>query len=197
MTIYTLAPVKIVSSRNRNRLRKEAYMLRKKFELEYEKMFPIMEFLELIMPQVDPEFVVVPEEDSNLLGRAAETIPELHMIRVKQSIYDAACAGRYWARLVMAHELGHYLCHGADNVAYAYPAPGEQLPPDIDAERQADIFAAELLVPVNLIDEPSDYLVSKHFGVPKGVARTQMGQARRVRKRHQYRAQRRKSKENG
>lgn len=159
-------------------------MLRKKFELEYEKMFPIMEFLELIMPQVDPEFVVVPEEDSNLLGRAAETIPELHMIRVKQSIYDAACAGRYWARLVMAHELGHYLCHGADNVAYAYPAPGEQLPPDIDAERQADIFAAELLAPVHLITEPSDYLVSKHYGVPRSVARIQMNQVKKIRRRH-------------
>ena len=172
-------------------------MLRKRFELEHDKMFPIMEFLELIMPKIDPEFVVVPVEDSDLPGRAAETIPELHMIRVKQSIYDAACAGGYWARLVMAHELGHYLCHGDDNVAYAYPVSGEQLPPDIDAERQADIFAAELLVPVNLIDEPSEFLVSKHFGVPKGVARTQIGQAKRVQKRHQYRAKKRRSKENG
>lgn len=170
-------------------------MLRKRFELEYEKAFPIMEFLEFVMPKIDPEFILVPEEDPDLLGRAAETIPELHMIRVKQSIYDAACRGRYWARIVMAHELGHYLFHGDENVAYAHPAPGERLPDEIDAEKQADIFAAELLVPVHLIDETSEYLVSKHFGVTKGIARIQMGQARRVRKRHQHRTAQRRAKE--
>ena len=118
------------------------------------------------------------------------------MIRVKQSVYDAACQGSYWARTVMAHELGHYVLHGEDTVAYAHEAPGERVPDDINAERQADIFAAELLAPVHLVDETSDYLVSKHFGITRGMARSQMNQVRRVQKRHQRKHQRKK-KENG
>ena len=177
-------------------MRTEAYMLRKKFGLDKVKAFPIMEFLEFIMPQIDPEFMVVPVEDNELPGRAAETVPDEHVIRVKQSVYDGACQGFFWARLVMAHELGHYLLHGEENVVYACPAPGEQIPNEINPEYQADIFSLELLAPVHLIDEPSEYLVSKHFGVSRGVARAQMNQARRVEKRHQRKRQHRK-KENG
>lgn len=162
--------VKVVSERNRNRLRKEAFLLRKRFGLEQVKQFPIMEFLELIMPRVDPAFMVIPVEDNELVGRAAETIPEQHTIRVKQSIYDAACDGSYWARSVMAHELGHYICHSGDPVAYAFPALGERVPREVDPEWQANTFAAELLAPVHLIDEANEFLISRHFGVPKGTA---------------------------
>lgn len=188
--------IKIVSSRNRKRLRKEAYILRMRFGLDKVKKFPVMEFLELAMPQIDEEFMLVPVEDDELKGRAAETIPTEHVIRVKQSVYDAACQGSYWARTVMAHELGHYMLHGEETVAYAHAAPGERIPDEINAERQADIFAAELLAPVHLVDETSDYLVSKHFGITLGMARSQMNQLRRVQKRHQSN-NRRKKKENG
>lgn len=195
-TIGTSNLIKIVSSRNRKRLRKEAYMLRMRFGLDKIKKFPVMEFLELIMLQIDEEFMLVPVEDDDLKGRAAETIPAEHMIRVKQSVYDAACQGSYWARTVMAHELGHYVLHGEETVAYAHGAPDERVPDEINAERQADIFAAELLAPVHLVDETSDYLVSKHFGITRGMARSQMNQVRRVQKRHQQKHQRKK-KENG
>lgn len=167
-----------------------------RFGLDKVKKFPVVEFLELVMPQIDEEFTLVLVEDDELMGRAAETIPVEHMIRVKQSVYDAACQGSYWARTVMAHELGHYVLHGEDTVAYAHEAPGERVPDDINAERQADIFAAELLAPVHLVDETSDYLVSKHFGITRGMARSQMNQVRRVQKRHQRKHQRKK-KENG
>lgn len=171
-------------------------MLRKKFGFDKVKKFPIMEFLEIIMPQIDPQFMVVPVEDHELPGRAAETIPDDHVIRVKQSVYDAACEDSFMARLIMAHELGHYVLHGEDNVAYAHSAPGESIPNEVNAEWQADIFSMELLAPVHLIDETSEYLVSRHFVVSRGVARGQMNQARRVEKRHQRKHQRKK-KENG
>ena len=171
-------------------------MLRMRFGLDKVKKFPVMEFLELVMPQIDEEFILLPVVDDELKGRAAETIPAEHMIRVKQSVYDAACQGSYWARTVMAHELGHYMLHGEETVAYAHAAPGERIPDEINAERQADIFAAELLAPVHLVDETSDYLISKHFGITLGMARSQMNQVRRVQKRHQSKNQHKK-KENG
>lgn len=178
-------PVRTAPEKKRNQLRKEAYLIRKKFGLEKTKLFPIMPFLELVLPQIDSQFALELVEDNELLGRAAETFPEQHLIRVKQSVYDGACLGHYWARSVMAHELGHYLCHSDLTPVYAYPAYGERIPKEIDPEYQADVFAAELLAPVNLIDESSEYLVSKHFGVPKSIARIQMNQSNKVQKRHQ------------
>lgn len=186
--------IKVVPQKSRNQLRTAAYMLRKKFGLEKEKMFPIVWFLEFIMPQVDPMFTLDPVEDDELRGRAAETIPTLHTIRIKQSIYNAACAGNHWARFVLAHELGHYIFHSTENVAYALSDPNEKIPRSIDPEKQADDFADELLVPVNLINEPTEYLVSKHFGVPRGTARIQMGQVARIAKRHQRKKQFRQKK---
>lgn len=185
-------PVKTVAPMNRNQIRKQAYLLRKKFGLEKEKPFPIMRFLELIMPQIDAQFSLEPVEDSALRGRAAETIPEQHLIRVKESVYDGACKGMYWARSVMAHELGHYLFHADGHIAYAYPALGERIPNNINPEWQADIFAAELLAPVHLIDPEngcSDFFVQKQFGVPRRTALAQIRQAQAIR-RHRHRKRR-------
>lgn len=77
-----------------------------RFGLDKVKKFPVMEFLELAMPQIDEEFMLVPVEDDELKGRAAETIPTEHVIRVKQSVYDAACQGSYWAERSWRMNLG-------------------------------------------------------------------------------------------
>lgn len=179
--------VRIATPKNRNSIRKDTFRIRQKFGFSNTKCFPIMSFLEHIMPQIDPEFQVCPVSDNKLLGRAAETIPELHLINVKESVYDAACAGHHWARTVMAHELGHYIYHNSNNVAFAYPAPQEKIPNDINPEKQADIFSSELLVPINLIQDENEYLVSKHFGVPISVAKIQIRQAQKVKRRHEKR----------
>jgi hypothetical protein len=86
----------------------------------------------------------------------------------------------------MAHELGHFLFHNSQNTAYAYMEKGSRLPSDVDPERQADIFAAELLIPLHLIGDKNVYQVQKHFGVSRSAARAQMMHATKVRKRHEH-----------
>lgn len=183
--------IKITTPKTRNRIRKDAFMLRKRFGLEKVMYFQIMPFLEFVMPQIDPEFYVHPVPDNELIGRAAETIPEAHCIVVKESVYNGACIGQIWARSIMAHELGHYLYHSSSNVAYAYPERGERVPNEVNPEKQADIFAAELLAPVNLIHDQSEYLVSKHCGIPRSIARIQMGQALAVERQREKRHRKR------
>ena len=61
---------------------------------------------------------------------------------------------------------------------------GSRLPPDVDPERQADIFAAELLIPLHLIGDKNIYPVQKHFGVSRSAAKAQMRHASKVKKRH-------------
>lgn len=183
-----LIGVRIACSKTRNQIRKYAYQLRKDLGLLQIEYFPIMQVLENILPVIDPGFCLEPVEDQDLQGRMAETIPEQKLIRVKESVYQAACAGNAWARMIMAHELGHFLLHNSQSTAYAYVERGSHLPEDIDPERQADIFAAELLIPMHLLGDKNIYQVQKHFGVSKSAAGAQMRHAAKVEKRHKRKA---------
>ena len=85
--------VRIVPPRDRRNIRKDTYELRKIMGLNEVFYFPIIEFLELVLPQIDPEFYVEPVDDDLLPGRMAETVPEDHLIRVRVYVYDAAGKG--------------------------------------------------------------------------------------------------------
>lgn len=169
--------VRIVPPRDRQSIRKDTYRLREIMRLNDSVYFPIMFFLEHVMPIAVPDFYVEPVDDSILVGRMAETVPEQHLIRVRQSVYDAACNGHPWARKIMAHELGHYIYHDAEHIAYAYPHIGEQIPKQFSPEYQADVFAAELLAPVNLIRGMNCHAVAQKCGIPVSSARGQLNQA--------------------
>ena len=179
-----LIGVRVAQSMTRNQIRKFTYQLRKELGLLQQERFPIMHILENVMPIIYPGFYINPVEDKELPGRMAETLPEDCMIRVRESVYLAACNGGAWARMIMAHELGHFLFHNTKNTAFAYTEQGCRLPPDIDPERQADIFAAELLIPYHLIGEKNIYQVQKAFGVSRSAAKAQIQHAMKVRKRH-------------
>ena len=169
--------VRIVPPRDRNSIRKDTYKLREIMGLKDDFYFPIMDFLEKIMTMVDPEFYVEPVEDEQLVGRMAETVPEQHLIRVRASVYDAACKGHPWARKIMAHEFGYYIYHDAEHLAYAYPDLGERIPKWFSPEYQAEVFAAELLAPVNLIRGMNPHAVAQKCGIPVSAARGQLNQA--------------------
>ena len=180
----SLISKRVAQARNRNQIRKYTYQLRKDLGLDQTEFFPIMRILENVLPLIYPEFYIEAVEDKDLPGRMAETTPEQWVIRVRQSVYSAACNGVAWARMIMAHELGHLLFHNTQNTTFAYVEKGSQLPPDIDPERQADIFAAELLIPYHLIRDKNVYQVKKHFGVSQSAAEAQLRQAAKVKKRH-------------
>lgn len=169
--------VRIVPPRDRKSIRKDTYMIRESMGLKNTFYFPIMKFLEGVMPLIYPEFYVEPVEDELLYGRMAETLPEQHLIRVKASVYDAACSGHPWARKIMAHELGHYLYHCTNHTAYAYPTAGERIPKQFLPEYQAEVFATELLAPLNLIRNMNPHAIAQKCGVPPGTAKEQLTQA--------------------
>lgn len=184
----SLISKRIAQSKNRNQIRKDAYQFRKNLGLHQAEYFPIMRILENVLPLVYPDFHIEAVEDNELPGRMAETTPEQSVIRVRLSVYEAACNGVAWARMIMAHELGHFLLHDSQNTTFAYIEKGSRLPPDVDPERQADIFAAELLVPYHLIKDKNVYQVKKHFGVSQSAAEAQLRQAAKVKKRHDKKA---------
>ena len=167
----------------REAIRRDTYLLRSKLGLTHTSYFPILSFLENVLPQIDPSFSLEVLDDSDLPGVYAEYIPSINVIRVKNSVYDAAVSGHWLARSTLAHELGHYYYHDEHSVRYAKFDYLEKLPPDFDPERQANIFAAELLAPINLIGGMSKEQIGKEFGVSYALAKRQQLSLIRIRKR--------------
>lgn len=175
--------VRLAYPRDRESIRRDAYLLRQKLGMVDTLYFPIMHFLEHVLPQIDLDFCLEVVEDEALPGIQAETIPHIHTIRVRKSVYEAAVAGYWWARATMAHELGHYYFHDEKNVRYAKLDPARKAPPDFDPERQANVFAAELLAPIHLIEAKSKEQIGHECGVSHTVAKYQILALERVRKR--------------
>lgn len=172
------AGAKIAPPKNRNSIRKDVSQIRRKFHIEHSDYFKIVHFLELVLREIDPIFLLDVVADRELPGRYAETIPAEHCIRVKESVYDAACAGNGWARMILAHEMGHFIYHNAGSVSYACLAPNERLKPEVDVEWQANVFAAELLAPTDQIKNYSVREIQERFGVSKSAAENQLRHAR-------------------
>lgn len=173
--------VQLACSRDRDSIRRDAYLLRAKLGLEDQLYFPIVWFLENVLPLVDPSFCLEVVEDEELPGIQAEYVPVDNTIRVKCSVYEGAVAGHWWARSTLAHELGHYYYHDEQSVRYAKRDGGAKVPADEDPERQANVFAAELLAPINLIEGMDERAIGTRCVVPYAVAKRQLQALKRVR----------------
>lgn len=174
--------VKLAYPRNKDSIRRDTYLLRRKLGLVDALYFPILHFLENVLPLTDESFCLEVVDEELMVGIQAEYVPQKNTIRVRSSVYEAAVAGYWLARFTLAHELGHYYYHDETNVRYAKLDPFGKAPPDFDPERQANVFAAELLAPIHLIEGKSQERIGKECGVSYAVAKKQLCALDRVRK---------------
>jgi hypothetical protein len=121
-------------------------------QIEPEESFPVLEFLEISLPNVLPGFDYVITDDMPH-GMEACAFPDgctEHLdgpfIKISGQVYEAAYRGEGRARFTILHECGHVLLHR--KVAVHHRAPvGADLKPFENSEWQANTFAAELLMP--------------------------------------------------
>lgn len=111
--------------------------------------FPIVDFIELALPKLIPGFYLEVCAARELDENHAVTYPNKKIIRVREDVYDGACADRGRDRLTLAHEVGHLLLHADIPLARSSSRTG--LPPYRDSEWQANCFGGELLVPADHI----------------------------------------------
>lgn len=186
--------VKLASPRDRHSIRRDVYLLRSKLGLRDILFFNIVEFLECVLPQADPSFYLEVCDDTALPGIQAEFIPASNCICVKQSVYEAAVNGHWWARSTLAHELGHYYYHDESTVRYARLDPSCKVPPDLDPERQANIFAAELLAPIHLIRGMEVREIGRRCGVSYQMAQRQLQALAKIDAHHEVKRKKRKKR---
>ena len=159
---------------SRDEIRKYVRLLKKNVGLEYELYFPILSFVENILPILIPDcqFEVVPEAEMG--NKHGETYPSKNLIRIREDIYLRAAAGEGRDRLTVAHEVGHLFLHEDDSIALCRLEPGDKLKPYEDPEWQADAFGGELLASSYLIEGMNSREVEKMCGVSAAAAKVQL-----------------------
>ncbi len=122
----------------------------------------------------DYAYEIVSDSDPLLKGKFAETFPQEQIIRIKESVYNKACEGDGLSRFTIAHELGHLFLRHKEDAPFArlmqyLPRPLETWR---DAEWQADVFAAEFLMPYEIVKEMSTQEICNSCGVSRSAAET-------------------------
>lgn len=154
--------------------------LKKRAGLEDVLYFPVLPFLENILPILIPDFQfeVLPEEEMG--NKHGETYPSKNLIRIREDVYLGAADGHGRDRLTIAHEIGHLFMHENDSIALCRLAPNEKLKPYEDPEWQANAFGGELLASSYLIRGKSIQEVSEQCGVSWDAAEIQLKAANKT-----------------
>ena len=79
----------------------------------------------------------------------ALTFPDRDEIYIRADVYDALVRGDLRARFTVVHEFAHWLLH--PDLGLARSSPGSMHQFFEDSEWQADAFAAEFLMPADLL----------------------------------------------
>ena len=159
---------------SREKIRKFTLELRKLLKLENEIYFPVIPFLEVILPTIDPnfEFHIVTGEE--LPNKYAVAYPEENLIKIREDVYERAINGVPRDRFTIAHEIGHLILHTDNRIALARDMDMVNIPSYRDPEWQANTFAGELLVPYELTMDMSLKEIEINCGVSKYVAKIQI-----------------------
>ena len=152
------------------KIRELANMLREATNYNDTAFFPVVHFIESILPSIDSEFSLVIEDINSMGACHGLACPEEKCIKLREDVYERAIQGIGRDRFTVAHELGHYLLHDDNNVTLARMEKNKKIEHFRDPEWQANTFAAELLVPLNLIDTQNIYEIAENFGVSNQVA---------------------------
>lgn len=173
MNCYKADPV------SREDIRRYVRDLKRSVGLENVLYFPILQFVENVLPLIIPDFQfeVVPEIEMD--GKHGETYPSKNLMRIREDIYLRAAAGEGRDRFTIAHEVGHLFMHEDDSIALCRLAPDEHLKPFEDPEWQADAFGGELLASSYLIQGMSEIQVQMKCGVSSSAAHVQLSALRR------------------
>jgi Zn-dependent peptidase ImmA (M78 family) len=156
---------------SRIQLRNLALHIRTLFGLDQEIMFPIVNFLELVMPAIDSQIHIVIEAEKNFpSGKHADTDVINHIIRIREDVYLRAIDGYGRDRMTIAHEAAHYLLMVVCGIKLARSFNDAPVVTYKDPEWQAKAFAGELLCPYHLIEGMKPDQIAAECGVSLDAA---------------------------
>ncbi len=142
--------------------------------LENTLYFPIVCFLENVLPILFPDFQLEIVSRAEMGNKHGETYPSKNLIRIREDVYLNAVNGNGRDRLTIAHEIGHLLLHDDASIALCRLEANEKLKAYEDPEWQADAFGGELLAPSYLIKGLESEEIQEKCGVSEAAANVQL-----------------------
>lgn len=171
--IYKKGKGALVSPLSVKLIREYANIFTKSLKTNSDK-FPVLELLEFVLPQIFPNFSFHPIDSQKMGENHGLTYPSNEKIYIREDVYDGACNGNGRDRFTVMHEIAHLILHRNIPQSYARTT-SEGHPCYMDAEWQADTFAAEILMPVDLtLNCSSVQELSFRCGVSLQAAETRM-----------------------
>ena len=164
-----------VQTLTREKIRLIAGIIRRMLGLENLLYFPVVEVLEgLHILDKDAHFEVVRAGELLDPDAHAETDIVNKCIKIREDVYDAACAGSGRDRMTIAHELGHFVLMILCGVKLYRIFDGECVRAYNDPEWQAKCFAGELMIAKHLVMGMSVQQIVKKCGVSYDAAKLQL-----------------------
>jgi hypothetical protein len=160
----------LVEAKSRADLRRLARILRDHLHLSDVLYFPIVELLDVLTELFDDFNYEIVEDNAMPKKVHADTDIRTGHIRIKESVYEGACAGEGRDRMTIAHEIGHYftLCFCGFRLERNFSEG--KIPAFRDPEWQAKCFAGELMVPAHLVKGMNKYEIADQCGVSYDAA---------------------------
>lgn len=149
----------------------EAY--RSALGLADKPFLPVIETLEGVMDlKLNLTSFQVGSQDE--MGEAeGYTCPKGSFIMLREDVYNGAVEGAGRHRFTACHEWGHLALHA--NLPLARVPRGQKISSYVNSERQADHFAAEILMPAKFFGPDDDIVtVMNRHGVSAGAARNRL-----------------------
>ena len=142
--------VQIAEPRSRKTIINTVRLIKSCLGLENTLCFPVLEFVELILSQIDTTFNFVVLENKEMADKYAYYEPSTNTMNVRSDVYDRAYNNDPRDRFTIAHEIGHYFLH-RDGVIFSRVDGFVNIAAYCDPEWQANTFASELLMASHLI----------------------------------------------
>lgn len=151
---------------SKKNIRKIAMELRRMTGFDKEPYFPIVHFIEWIManPENGMELEILTKEE--MQDTYGTTNTGSNKMRIREDVYEGAVRGNPRDRFTLCHELGHYFLHQPENISYARG----NIPAYRNPEWQANVFAAELLAPYELVKNMSTNEIAEKCGMSHQAA---------------------------
>ncbi len=162
------------NSTSRKQIEDNVLKLKQVFGLEEHLCFPIVKFIEWILPKLDENFQLEIVDVHELKGKYAEAIPSKHKIRIREDVYNDACDNKARARFTLCHEVGHYFMHDENTVSLYRIDGNSRIPSYQDPEWQANTFASYLLMTPKHIKNLSIDEICEKCKVSKKAAEIQL-----------------------
>ena len=130
---------------SRNTIRKMTRVVRKHLNFEDVLYCPIVDVIETLAANDELDYEIVNEDE--MLDTYGTTNTINNIMKIRENVYDGAVKGNPRDRFTLCHEFGHWLLHQPKYISFARG----NIPIYRNPEWQANTFAAELMIPYNLV----------------------------------------------